>query len=79
MIHPHRSKEAFLALVDTWKGILVCDGYGVYTKWVNLRQHCLAHLIRDVKFLTTLPETSVPCWDLLRSTQAPPSGATSAC
>lgn len=51
MIHPHRSKEAFLALVDTWKGILVCDGYGVYTKWVNLRQHCLAHLIRRAKAL----------------------------
>jgi transposase len=52
MIHPHRSKEAFLALIDTWKGILVCDGYGVYTKWVNLRQHCLAHLIRRAKGLS---------------------------
>lgn len=46
MIHPNRSKEAFLALIRDWEGILVSDGYGVYKKWVNLRQTCLAHLIR---------------------------------
>ena len=46
MIHPNRSKKAFLALIDDWAGILVSDGYGVYKKWVNLRQTCLAHLIR---------------------------------
>ena len=27
MIHPHRSKEAFAALIDGWAGILVSDGY----------------------------------------------------
>lgn len=32
MIHPNRSKKAFEELVDDWKGILVCDGYGVYQK-----------------------------------------------
>ena len=34
MIHPHRSKEAFAALIDDWAGILVSDGYGVYQNWV---------------------------------------------
>jgi transposase len=28
-IDPHRSKEAFFALIDAWNGILVSDGYGV--------------------------------------------------
>jgi len=30
MINPHRSKEAFTALIETWIGLLVSDGYGVY-------------------------------------------------
>ena len=30
LIHPHRSKEAFFALIEDWQGILVSDGYGVY-------------------------------------------------
>jgi len=51
MIHPHRSKKAFLALVDTWQGILVADGYAVYRKWTELRQSCLAHLIRRAEAL----------------------------
>lgn len=52
MIHPNRSKEAFLALIEDWEGILVSDGYRVYQKWVNLRQTCLAHLIRTAKALS---------------------------
>ena len=52
IIHPNRSKEAFLSLIDDWTGILVSDGYGVYQKWVNLRQTCLAHLIRTAKGLS---------------------------
>lgn len=46
MIHANRSKKAFEALIRDWEGILVSDGYGVYCKWVGLRQSCLAHLIR---------------------------------
>ncbi len=52
MIHPKRSKEAFAALIDNWTGILVSDGYGVYQKWVELRQTCLAHLIRGARGLS---------------------------
>jgi transposase len=48
-IHPHRSKEAFAALIDDWAGILVGDGYGVYQKWVQAWQTCLAHLIRSAQ------------------------------
>jgi transposase len=51
MIHPHRSKEAFAALIDDWAGILVSDGYGVYQHWVQTRQTCLAHLIRTARSL----------------------------
>jgi hypothetical protein len=32
--------------IGDWVGILVSDGYGLYRKWVGLRQTCLAHLIR---------------------------------
>ncbi len=51
MIHKNRSKQAFLDLVQDWDGILVSDNYGVYKKWINLRQTCLAHLIRKAKAL----------------------------
>ena len=45
-IKASRSKKAFEELIGHWAGILVSDGYGVYRKWVNERQTCLAHLIR---------------------------------
>lgn len=51
MIHKNRSKEAFLELIQDWEGILISDNYGVYAKWINLRQTCLAHLIRKAKAL----------------------------
>ena len=51
LIPPHRSKEAFFALIEQWQGILVSDGYGVYQNWVSSRQTCLAHLIRTARGL----------------------------
>jgi transposase len=45
-IKASRSKKAFEELIGHWAGILVSDGYGVYRKWVNQRQTCLAHFIR---------------------------------
>jgi transposase len=50
-IHANRNKKAFKALIGKWEGILVSDNYGVYTKWVDLHQTCLAHLIRKAKKL----------------------------
>jgi transposase len=41
-----RSKAAFEELIGHWAGILVSDGYGVYRKWEQMRQTCVAHLIR---------------------------------
>jgi transposase len=52
LIHPQRSHEAFAALIEEWRGILVSDGYGVYQNWVNHRQTCLAHLIRTARGLS---------------------------
>ncbi len=40
MIHKNRSKEAFLELLQDWRGLLVSDNYGTYQKWVHLRQTC---------------------------------------
>jgi transposase len=58
LIHPHRSKEAFTALIDDWEGLLVSDGYSVYQHWVQARQTCLAHLIRTARGLAarSLPD-----------------------
>ena len=45
-----------------FKGILGCDYFGAYRKYMGkmnvLVQFCLAHLIRDVKFLQTVPDRS---------------------
>lgn len=58
-IDPHRSKEAFVALIDDWNGILVSDGYGVYQDWVNQRQTCLAHLIRTARGLSQRRDSDI--------------------
>jgi transposase len=51
MIHNNRSREAFEKLIGAWCGILVSDDYGIYQKWVEKRQTCLAHLIRTARGL----------------------------
>jgi|SRR6516162_352783 hypothetical protein len=51
LMHPHRSKEAFVTLIEEWQGIVVRDGYGVYQDWVNRRHTCWAHLIRMARGL----------------------------
>ena len=58
-IHQRRSKEAFLELIADWKGILISDGYRLYTDWINLRQTCLAHLIRDARGLFEHPKKEI--------------------
>ena len=52
MIHAHRSAEAFQELIQNWRGTLISDDYGVYRKWTEKRQSCLAHLIRRAKGLS---------------------------
>jgi len=44
-------------LGKTYNGTIVSDFFSAYVKYANrLQQFCLAHLIRDIKFLTTLPD-----------------------
>ena len=46
-------------LGDPFEGALISDFYSAYVCYANARQQfCLAHLIRDIKFLTTLPAES---------------------
>lgn len=59
MVHPHRSKEAFLKLIQDWAGILVSDNYRAYTWWDQPRQTCLAHYIRRAKGLAERKDESI--------------------
>jgi transposase len=52
------SDVLFDLLGGEFEGVLGCDYYGAYRKYMKdadvLVQFCLAHLIRDIKYLTTL-------------------------
>jgi transposase len=83
MIHARRSKEAFFELIEDWAGLLVSDGYGVYQKWVNARQTCLAHLIRTARGLAARSQAELAAcgaWALVelqrlcQMAKAPPIG-----
>jgi len=51
LMHPHRSTEAFFALIEAWQGLLVSDGDGVSQPWVHDRPTCLAPLLRTARGL----------------------------
>ena len=68
-IHPRRSKKALAALIDDWQGILVSDGFTVYQKWVELRQTCLAHLIRTAKGLSQRKDPQIAHFGLRASAE----------
>jgi transposase len=60
-IDPTRSGDVLLdVLGEEFNGVLGCDYFSAYRRylreWNAVVQFCLAHLIRDVKFLTTLPD-----------------------
>ena len=43
-------------LGETFDGAIISDFFGAYIKYANPKQQfCLAHLIRDIKFLSALP------------------------
>jgi transposase len=82
MIHNHRSKEAFEAMIGAWDGILVSDNYVVYQKWVNKRQTCLSHLIRKAAALAERPDSELATFGnwtrkelqrLVKMAKAPPT------
>lgn len=46
-------------LGETFEGAIMSDFFSAYVAYANPHQQfCLAHLIRDVKFLTTLPDAA---------------------
>ena len=58
-IDPSRSSEVLQAFLgETFCGVLGCDYFSAYRKFLKesdaVMQFCWAHLVRDVKFLTTL-------------------------
>jgi transposase len=60
-IDPTRSADVLIEVLGTeFDGVLGCDYFSAYRRYHRefgvLLQFCLAHLIRDVKFLTTLPD-----------------------
>jgi len=59
-IDPTRSGDVLIEVLGAeFNGVLGCDYFSAYRRYQRefgvLLQFCLAHLIRDVKFLTTLP------------------------
>jgi transposase len=59
-IDPRRSADVLIeTLGREFDGVLGCDCFSAYRRYMRecgvAVQFCLAHLIRDVKFLTTLP------------------------
>jgi transposase len=60
-IDAHRSADVLLDILGKeFQGVIGCDYFSAYRRYMrecSVRvQFCLAHLIRDVKFLTTLPD-----------------------
>lgn len=63
-IDPSRGTEVLMRILgEDFKGILGCDYYGAYRKYARqcsvLVQFCMAHLIRDVKYLCEYPDAQV--------------------
>jgi len=60
-IQPSRGSKVLIdTLGEEFNGVLGCDYFGAYRKYMRkfdvLVQSCLAHLIRDMKLLATLPD-----------------------
>ncbi len=60
IVDSRSSKVLFDILGEHFSGVLGCDYFSAYRKYMkdcDIRvQFCLAHLIRDIKYLTTLPD-----------------------
>jgi len=60
-IDPTRSGDVLVEVLgEEFDGVLGCDYFSAYRRYMRecnvVMQFCLAHLIRDVKYLTTLPD-----------------------
>jgi transposase len=62
-IDPSRGSEVLVETLGTdFDGVIGCDYFSAYRKYMRLNEHvlvqfCLAHLIRDVKFLVEHPHS----------------------
>ncbi len=66
-IDPTRSGDVLLEVLgQEFDGVLGCDYFSSYRRYMRecsvVVQFCLAHLIRDVKYLTTLPDARDRAW-----------------
>lgn len=66
-IDARRNVEVLIeTLGSEFDGVIGCDYFGAYRKYMRMIgveiQFCLAHLIRDVKFLTTLPDAATKAY-----------------
>ena len=64
-IDPTRSADVLIDVLGAeFDGVLGCDYFSAYRRYHRefgvVLQFCLAHLIRDVKYLTTLPDRAGP-------------------
>jgi transposase len=61
-ISPSRGSQVLVDVLGTeFDGVLGCDYFSAYRKYMRLNenvlvQFCLAHLIRDIKFLAEHPD-----------------------
>jgi transposase len=60
------SQVLFDVLGEEFEGVISCDYFSAYRKYMHdcdvLVQFCLAHLIRDLKYLTTLPDSKTAAY-----------------
>ena len=66
-IDPHRNADVLMELLGRdFEGTIGCDYFSAYRRYMrecDIRiQFCLSHLIRDVKFLTTLPDVATKAY-----------------
>lgn len=69
VFHIHRSRGSRVlkeVLGETFAGTLGCDYYGAYRKYMRegdvTVQYCMAHLIREIRFLAEHAETRLARW-----------------
>jgi transposase len=67
-IDKSRSSQVLLdVLGEEFDGLIGCDYFSAYRKYMRLNEHvkvqfCLAHVIRDIKYLMTVPDADTRCY-----------------
>lgn len=67
-IDKSRGSQVLLdVLGEEFDGLIGCDYFSAYRKYMRLNEHvkvqfCLAHVIRDIKYLMTVPDADTRCY-----------------